>query len=82
MTAFHDMASLVASANWDHGGFWWFPFTLLWVTVLGTTIWFVTRNVRRRERSGIERARDILADRYARGEITGEEYRERLDQLR
>lgn len=28
------------------------------------------------------RAREILAERYARGEITTEEYRERLDQLR
>ena len=32
--------------------------------------------------SGDERARDILAERFARGELTGEEYRERLEQLR
>jgi putative membrane protein len=82
MTAFHDIAPLIAGSNWDHGGFWWFPFALLWVTVLGTTIWLVARNVRPRERSGSERAREILAERYARGELTGEEYRERLDELR
>lgn len=33
------------------------------------------------ETPGIQRARDILAERYARGEIDGEEYRGRLDQL-
>jgi uncharacterized membrane protein len=31
--------------------------------------------------SGVERARGILAERYARGEIDGDEYRERLAQL-
>jgi putative membrane protein len=29
-----------------------------------------------------DRAREILAERYARGELTTEEYRERVDQLR
>lgn len=81
MTAFHDTASLVADSHWDHDGFWWFPFTLLWVVVLGTAIWFVVRTVRRGERSGVEQAKDILAERYARGELSGDEYRERLDEL-
>jgi uncharacterized membrane protein len=30
----------------------------------------------------MERARDILAERYARGELTVDEYRERLEQLK
>jgi uncharacterized membrane protein len=30
----------------------------------------------------MERARDVLAERYARGEVTTEEYRERLERLR
>ena len=33
------------------------------------------------ERSGVERARDGLAERYARGELSTDEYRERLEQL-
>ncbi len=33
------------------------------------------------ETPGLQRARDILAERYARGEIDGDEYRGRLDQL-
>jgi putative membrane protein len=40
------------------------------------------RRIRPREATGIDRARQILAERYAGGEITTDEYRERLDQLR
>jgi putative membrane protein len=76
------MASLIAGANWDHGGFWWLPFGLLWIVVLSAAIWLVARTVRRGEPSGVERAKDILAERYARGELSGEEYRERLDEFR
>jgi putative membrane protein len=82
MTTFHHTAPLIAGANWDHGGFWWVPFSLLWIVVLGTTIWLLVRTAKPRERSGIERARDILAERYARGELSGEEFRERLEELR
>jgi putative membrane protein len=82
MNTFHDIAPVIAGSNWDHGGFWWFPFTLLWIAVLVAAIWFVVRTVRRSERSGVERATDILAERYARGELSREEYRERLDELR
>lgn len=82
MNAFHEIAPLIAGSGWDHGGVWWFPFGLLWIAVLGTVIWLVARRVRRREGSTIDRATEILAERYARGELSGEEYRERLDQLR
>ena len=34
------------------------------------------------KRSDVERARDVLAERYAGGELTTDEYRERLEQLR
>jgi putative membrane protein len=81
VSAFHGIAALVAGSDWDHGGFWWLPFGLFWLVVLGTAIWFVARTVRRGERSGLERAREILAERYARGELSGEEYRARLDEL-
>jgi putative membrane protein len=80
MTVLSDTAPFVAEANWEHGGFW-FPFGLLWLAVLGATIWLVIRTFRPRQSSGIERARDILAARYARGELTREEYRDRLDEL-
>lgn len=60
----------------------WGPvMTLLWIALIAGAAWFLIRNFRPRERSGIDRAKDILAERYARGEMTSEEYRERLDQM-
>jgi putative membrane protein len=81
VSALDDIAPLIAGSDWDYGCFWWFPFTLLWLVVLGTAIWLAVRGVRRGERSGLVRAKEILAERYARGELTAEEYRERLDEL-
>jgi putative membrane protein len=81
VSALHDIASLIAGSDWDHGGLWWFPFGVLWLVLLGTAIWLVVRAVRRGERSGVAGAKGILAERYARGELTGEEYRERLEEL-
>jgi putative membrane protein len=52
---------------------------LLWAGLIATVVWFATRGARPPERSGVERARDVLAERYARGELTTEEYRERLE---
>jgi putative membrane protein len=78
MNALTDITPLVAHATWHDGGGWWFPFGLLWLVVLGLVIWLLVR------RPGPHRssAAEILADRYARGEIGSEEYRERLDELR
>lgn len=44
-------------------------------------IWRLGHCGRTRERSGTDRAKDFLADHYARGELTTDEYRERLHQL-
>ena len=74
------VTSVVAShSEHDHH---WFPFAFLWLVLLGVGVWFLVRGRRYRQPWGMERASDILAERYARGEITGEEYRERLEQLR
>lgn len=81
MNALNALTSVVASHG-EHDGYW-FPFAFLWLVLLGVLIWFlVGRGRRYRHVSGHERAQDILAERFARGEITGEEYRERLEQLR
>ncbi len=79
MSTLNAVTSVVGSHGEHHG---FFPFALLWVALLGAGIYFLVRNRRSRQPSGMERARDILAERYARGEITGEEYRERLEQLK
>jgi putative membrane protein len=54
---------------------------LFWIVVIGLVIWWARRSAWRRQPTGAERARDILAERFARGEITVEEYRERLAQI-
>jgi putative membrane protein len=92
MNASHVLPVLVAFGGdgwrhgWGPGGGWawlWGPIVLLlWVALVATVVWFVARSARPRQRSGVERAREVLAERYARGELTTEEYRERLEQLR
>ncbi len=83
MTAAYEYATLFARANGDwHPGPWGPLMLVLWAAVIGAVVWLVIRRTRPRERSGIERASDILAERYARGDLSAEEYRERLEQLR
>jgi putative membrane protein len=71
---------------WGPGGGWmwlWGPFMMaLGAAAIAAVIWLVVRSTGLRERSSADRARQILAERYARGEISGDEYWERLDQLR
>lgn len=80
--------------GWHHmygdgyGWVWlWGPLMMIfWIALLGVVVWLVARalNTRRPTVSapgGVERAREILAERYARGEISTEEYSERLDRL-
>ncbi|MDI2031822.1 SHOCT domain-containing protein [Saccharopolyspora sp. TS4A08] len=67
-----------------HGGGPFWIFGLVWMVLIaaliGTVIYALLRKTRRP--SATESARTILAERYARGELTGEEYRERLGELR
>jgi putative membrane protein len=69
--------TMLADAQGDHH--WWFPiFPLLWTAlVLGAIYLFM----RTRRRGGGDRAREILAERYASGDLTVEEYRRRLAEL-
>jgi putative membrane protein len=70
---------LLASADHDH---WWVVapfFWALWIGVIVTAIWFFTR--RKRRWYGSDHAKAILAERFARGEISVDEFRERLELL-
>ncbi len=78
--------------GWDGGGwFWLWPLSMVfWIALIAAVVWLVVRSLRSHdrpttgrahERSGTDRARDILAERYARGEINTEEYNERLSGL-
>ena len=72
------MVHLVAD-NWHHDH-WWVVFPVLWLLLAA----FVIAVVWRRNRSGTgggDSARRILGERFARGEISVEEYYTRLGQL-
>jgi putative membrane protein len=75
----HFPTLLATSENWDHA--WWPLWLVFWLAVVGAVVWYVTRRRGGGPPSGVDRARDILAERFARGELTAEEYRERLGQL-
>jgi putative membrane protein len=69
----------VLASHADGDFHWWFPiFPLLWTALVIGAIYVFTRG---RRRGGGDRAREILAERYASGELTVEEYRQRLSDL-
>lgn len=76
---------LVAS-GWDgagpHAGGWFWPIIpVLWIIVSALAVWLIVRR-RPPEPDPAHRAREVLAERYARGEMSTDEYRERTDGLR
>jgi putative membrane protein len=67
----------------DGAGGWWVWGTLMMIVaiaVVALVVWLIVRNPRADERRSGS-ARDILSERYARGEIDSEEYEERLKKL-
>jgi putative membrane protein len=76
------LAPLLATVGDDHEHWWVIApfFWALWLAVLGTILYFVFRG--RRRATGGNRAQAILAERFARGEISTEEFHERMDALR
>ncbi len=71
---------------WWHSGFglaamilW---MVLFWGLLIGGVIWLIVALNRREVTAGGDAARDILQQRYARGEITREQYDEMRRELR
>ena len=56
-------------------------FSTLWAALLVTAIWALYNYVTRNRPVGRRAPEELLADRYARGDITTDEYQERLDTL-
>jgi putative membrane protein len=70
--------------DWDGGGWWVMGVMMMafWVVLIAVVVWLVVRRPDVPGAPPANRAREILAERYARGEISTEEYHERLDALR
>ncbi len=90
---FTAMSVLADSGNWGHmdgwgGGWMWLWSLPMMGLFVAFFVWLVRSSVGSTPPSGPaprdpdEHAREILADRYARGDLTTDEYRERVDALR
>ena len=84
-------AALADYGHMDGGGWMWLWGTVMmlaFIALIGFAIWAIVRSQprdgsdrRTAEQDATASARAILAERFARGEISAEEYRERLDHL-
>jgi putative membrane protein len=81
MTVMTFAAEVAAQGDWGPGP-WWPIFPLLWVFLLGVVIFAVFRFRGASRPHHNHSAEDVLAERYARGEISVDEYRERLSVLK
>jgi putative membrane protein len=90
VTTSTSLAVLAQAQRWDGhmmGGWGWMWLAgvlsmLLLVAFVAVVVWAVTRSGPANRPGPTSRAREILDERYARGEISTDEYRERLDALR
>lgn len=55
---------------------------MLWIALLASIVWLVIRSRRSAGDTPLDRATEILAARFARGEIEIDEYRRRHDEIR
>lgn len=75
------LAATLAFAEGAGRAGWWPIFPLFWILVWAAVIFMVFR-FRGPGRWQGHSAQGVLAERYARGEITVEEYRQRLEVLK
>lgn len=76
------LAAEVLANQGDAGG-WWPIFPLFWLLLWGVVIFALFRSRRGWARwQGAPSPESVLGERYARGEITENEYRDRLKVLK
>jgi putative membrane protein len=75
------LTPLFVYASSGHDGHWWIVFPILWALLIATLIVVLWRRGRRHPHDGGDSPKRILGERFARGEIDADEYRERLAQL-
>ncbi|HEX6461564.1 MAG TPA: SHOCT domain-containing protein [Thermoleophilaceae bacterium] len=63
---------------WHHGG-WWIVFPILWLLLAAFVVALFWRRGGRND--GGDSPRRILGERFARGDISADEYRDRLAEL-
>lgn len=77
--------------DWGHmggwgGGWMWLWGTLTMVVAIGLVVWLARVSSRRpapprQQPDPMGRARSVLAERYARGDLSTEDFRQRLDEI-
>jgi putative membrane protein len=67
----------LAALGWG-GGPWFLFFPLLWIVLIAGAFFLIGR---RHDRGQTHSAGKVLAERYAKGEISADEYRQRLSVL-
>ena len=78
-----DVPQVLLAEHWDGPGAWWPIFPIMWLLFwAGVVTLFVVFGRRYRWRSGAHAGESKLAERFAAGEITEQEYRERRAVLR
>jgi putative membrane protein len=73
-----DISQVLLADHWDGPGAWWPIFPILWLVVVAVIVTTcVTFDRRHRAYAGPRSGEAKLAERFAAGEITEQEYRER-----
>jgi len=70
--------------GWDGGWMWFWGFAMM-TLVVALTVWLVRSLVgsgASEPASSLDRAGEILSERYAAGELTTEQFREQSDELK
>lgn len=67
---------MMGQGGWEGmmGGWGWLMMLVFWIGLILLTVWVVRTMVASTPRTGALSARDILDQRYARGEVTRKEY--------